>query len=134
MAPPKRSDSLSAGRSEPAYPKPRDRVELSAYRAFLVAQYFDDVKKYTPQLLRAVVFLWLVFIFPWLMIIILVLSHIIATNWVVLPFDWKWLIGVGCLGTTTIGLMGLKRVRSRVGVVGRFSSPDSQETTQDRTV
>jgi hypothetical protein len=135
MAPPRRSGTLSAGGSEPVYPKPRDRVELSAYRTFLVAQYFDDVKKYTPQLLRAIVFLWLVFIFPWLIIIVLVLGYIIsAVNWVVLPFDWKWLTGVGCLGTTAIGLMGLKRIRSRVGAIGRSGSPDSQETVQDRIV
>jgi len=115
-------------RSPDTYPSPTTQLELSAYKFHLIAKYFDDVKNSTPQLVRAVIFLWAVFIIP------LIALCVIATyiNWTVLPFDWKWVTGLGCLGTMAISAMARgRRTRSGDGADRPDSTFDAVETSLD---
>jgi len=118
--------------SGPAYPAPTSQLELTAYKVHVIAKYLDDVKSDTSQLVRAVVFLWAVFILP-----LLLLCAIAAyVDWPVLPLDWKWVTGVGCLGTMAMSAMGRaitrrRRIRGRARIDRPDSTPDAAETVLD---
>jgi hypothetical protein len=96
----------------PGYPAPASQLELSAYKVHVIAKYFDDVKTNTSQLARAVVFLWTVFIIP------PILLYVAATyiDWTILPAGWKWMTGVGCLGTIMISMLGRRKTRGGTGL------------------
>lgn len=115
-----------------AYPTPKNRLEFSAYRFHVVARYLDDVKNSTAQLVRAIIFLWAAFIIP------LILLYFAVTRYdgLVLPFDWKWLTAVGCLGSIAIGAIGRRRskrrrVRGAEATDRPDSTPDAVETGLD---
>lgn len=99
---PKGSDDNPSGPDKPSYPKPKDELELNGYIAHHIAAYFDDVKRSTSQLLRAIIFLWFVFVIP-----LLVLVWIVARA----NFEWKWLVWLGVLGTIATGQIDRYRTR-----------------------
>jgi hypothetical protein len=116
------------------YPAPKDRLELSAYKFHVVAKYLDDVKNHTSQLVRAIVFLWAMIIIPLILLYFAVAKYI---DGMVSPFDWKWLAGIGCLGSIAIGAIGRRmskrrrRLRGDPGPGRPGSAPDAAETGLD---
>lgn len=127
--PPEEPDR-SPDKPGPAYPMPTSQLELSAYKVHVIAKYFDDVKSNTSQLVRAIIFLWAVFIIP------LILLCIVATfiDWTVLPLDWKWVTGIGCLGTMALSAMAramARRRRDSARADRSDSTPDAAETGRD---
>src|SRR5262250_2947189 len=105
------------------YPAPKDRLEFSAYIFHVVAKYLDDVKNNTSQLVRAIIFLWAAVIAPLTLLYLAVAKYIDE----IVSFDWKWLTGIGCLGSIAIGAIGrrLGRRRRRLGGGEGLDQPGS---------
>jgi hypothetical protein len=79
----------------------------------LIARFLDDVKRSTPQLVRALVFLWLLVI----LVGVVGMGTLLLLSWAAhaLPVDGSWLLSwileVGALGTVSIGIWALRRAR-----------------------
>ena len=91
-------------------PKPSNDLELRAYRMHLIARFLDDVKSSTPQLIRSIVFMWLVMLVGVAGMGVLLLLSLAADA---LPINESWILGVGALGTVSIVVRGSRRARRR---------------------
>jgi hypothetical protein len=123
---PKKPDR-SLGPVGSACPAPKNRLEFSAYKFHLAAKYLDDVKSDTSQLVRAIVFLWAVVIIPLILLYLAIAKYI---DELVSPFDWKWLTGIGFLGSIAIGAIG-RRVSRRRRSLGGGEGPGQPDSASD---
>jgi hypothetical protein len=90
------------------FPKPSNELELRAYRMHLLARFLDDVKSSTPQLVRSIVFMWLVMLGGVAGMGMLLLLTLAADA---LPINGSWILGAGALGTVSIVVRGSRRAR-----------------------